>query len=304
MSELFDPKTLADDLTEARAVYARFFAGVRQSDWDKPVHGSPKEWDLHETVAHLCALNGAGLESIKSALAGRPYTFIGLDDRYHFNTYNRKGIDDHMAIQMQTLCGNALGILDEAARIAQSLRPEQAETMIQMPIYNRPVSIAEALSILIFHTGLAHSAQVAEPAGRAPLWMDFSSEFRHRVIGRTIRCFSLLYRLDLGGSLRNTIVFRIDGPEGGEWYVRMSPDAPGSGEGRVPRPGLVIHLREAPVFYHMLTSRFSLPLALLRGDMKLSGDLRLFLRMGGLFSIDTRPRAPRRDRPVAATQGA
>ncbi len=291
MDELFSSKALAGDLFELRQVYSGFFAAIRTSDWDKPVKGSPQQWNLHEAVAHLCALNGAGLESIKNGLRRQPYTFVGLDDRYHFNSYNRKGIDDHLAIPMKELCSQALGILDEAERIARALRPEQAETPLQMPIYNRPVLLAEALSIIIFHTGLAHTAQIAEPAGWPPLWTRLSPEFLHRVIGRTMRCFSLLYRVDLGGSLRGTIVFRIDGPDGGEWYLKLAPDVPDSGEGTVEQPGLVIHLRETAAFYQMLTNRFNLPVALITGRMKLSGSLSLFLRMNRLLSIDARPSA-------------
>ncbi len=54
-------------------------------------------------------------------------------------------------------------------------------------------------------------------------------------------------------------------------------------------PGLVIHLRETAVFCQMLTSRINLPLALLRGEIKLRGDLCLFLRMNTLFSVDASP---------------
>ena len=290
MDELFDPKTLAEDLTEVHRIYSRFFTALSGSDWDKPVKGSPKEWDLHETVAHLVALNGAGLESIKHTLRGEPYTFAGLEDRYKFNAWNRKGIDEHLDIPMKDLCAQALNILDEAALIARDLSPDQAKLTAQMPIYNRPVSIAEALSIIIFHAGLAHAAQVAEPVGVPPLWTQHSPEFRHRVIGRVMRAFSLLYRLDIGGSMRDTLVFRIDGPDGGEWYVGLSPDAPTSGEGVVEHPGLVIHLRETAVFCQMLTGRFNLPIGLISGAMKLRGSLRLFLRMNALFSIDARPK--------------
>ncbi len=288
MNEILDPKTLAKDLAEVHQIYSRFFASLKESDWDKPVKGSRKEWNLHETVAHLVALNGAGLESIKHTLRGEPYTFAGLEDRYKFNAYNRKGIDNNLNIPMKELCAKALDIIDEAALIARTLRPDQAKLTARMPIYNRPVTVAEALSIITFHTGLAHSAQVAEPAGVPPLWMQHSPAFRHHVVGRVMRALSLLYRLDFGGILRDTIVFRIDGSDGGEWYVRLSPDAPTSGEDVVEHPGLVIHLRETAVFCQMLTGRFNLPIGLISGAMKLRGDLRLFLRMGDLFSIDAR----------------
>jgi hypothetical protein len=289
MDDIFASKILADDLAEVHQIYARFFAALDESDWDKPVKGSPQEWNLHETVAHLVALNGDGLDSIKHNLLGESYTFVGLDDRSKFNVWNRKGIDDHLHIPLKELCAEALDILDQAALIASSLRPDQANLTAKMPIYNRPVSIAEALSIIAFHAGLAHATQVAEPAGLPPLWTQHSPEFRHRVVRRVMRAFSLLYRLDFGSPLRDTLVFRIDGPDGGEWYVRLSPDAPASGEGPIERPGLVIHLCNTAVFCQLLAGRFNVPIGLITGAMKLRGDLRLFLRMSTLFSIDAKP---------------
>ena len=288
-NKTFDPQTLADDLSEVRRIYAQFFAGLAAAGWDKPVKGGTKEWTLHETVAHLCALNGDGLESIKHTLRGEPYTFVGLESRYHFNAWNRKGIDEHLSMPMNELFAECLSILDEAASIARNLQPGQAELTVQMPIYNRPVKIVEALSIIVFHAGLAHSAQVTEPASVPPLWTQLSPEIRHRIIGRVMRAFSLLYRHDFGGSLRTTLVFRVDGPGGGEWYVELSPEAPTSGEGGVDHPGLVIHLRETAVFCQMLTGRFNLLSGLISGKIKLHGDLRLFRRMSTLFSVDARP---------------
>jgi len=290
LNNTFDPQTIADDLLEVRRIYVEFFAAINSADWDKPVKGSPKEWNLHEAVAHLCALNGDGLESIKYTLRGEPYTFVGLEERYKFNTYTRKGINAHLYLPMKELFTEHLGILEEAARISHSLTPDQAKLTARMPIYNRPVSIVEALSIINFHAGLVHTAQVAEPAGVPPLWTQLSPEVRHRLIGRMMRAFSLLYRLDIGGSLRDTIVFRIDGAGGGEWYVKLTPDAPTSGEDVVENPGLVIHMRNTTVFCRMLTGHLNLPLALIRGEMKLRGNLRLFLRMSDLFSLDARPK--------------
>jgi hypothetical protein len=40
-----------------------------------------------------------------------------------------------------------------------------------------------------------------------------------------MRAFSLLYRHDIGGPLRATLVFHVDGPGGGEWYVKLSPES-------------------------------------------------------------------------------
>jgi len=286
LNKTFDPQTIANDLLEVHRIYAEFFADIREADWDRPVKGSPKEWNLHDAIAHLCALNGDGLESIKNTLRGEPYTFVGLEHRYKFNDYNREGIKTHSHLPIKELFNEHLGILEEAARIARNLTPDQAKMTARMPIYNRPVNMVEGLSIINFHAGLVHSAQVAEPAGVPPLWTHLSPEVRHRLIARMMRAFSLLYRIDIGGSMRETIIFHIDGEGGGEWHVKLSPDDPTSGEGTVENPSLVIHMRDTSVFCQMFTARLNVPLALLLGAIKLHGNLSLFFRLGDFLSID------------------
>ena len=303
MNTTFDPQALADDLTEINRIYSRFFATLDESSWDKPAKGGPKEWTLHETVAHLCALHGTGLESIKHALRGEPYAYVGLDNRYQLNAYNRRGIDDLLHVPRKELFARFLDIHDEAARIARDLRPDQAELLTSpMPFYNRHLSVVEALGILTFHAGLIHTAQVAEPAGVTPLWEQLSPEIRHRLIGRVMRAFSLLYRSDIGGSLNATLIFLVDGPGGGEWYVNLSPNVSTSGEGAVDHPNLVIHLRDTTVFCQMLTGRFNLPVGLISGRMKLRGDLRLFLRMDTLFSVDAMPKIVANEKTLSTPQ--
>jgi hypothetical protein len=281
----FSPQSLASDLCEVHRIYAGFFAALHEEDWEKPAKRGPQEWNLHETVAHLCALTGAGLESIEHTLRGEIYTFAGLEDRYQFKAYNRRGIDEHLSLPVKDLSAKFLGILDRAAYIAGQLDEQQAQIAAEMPVDNRPVKIVEALGIMMFHAGLHHSAQVAEPAGLPPLWVQLSPEVRHRVVGRVLRALSLLYRQDLGGDLQAVFAFRIDGPGGGSWYVQVSPEAAGSVEGWADRPSLTIHLLSTDVFCRMFTGRINLPIALLTGQMKMRGDLRLFPRMGSLFSV-------------------
>lgn len=285
-SETFDPQTLANDLCEVQRIYAEFFARLSEADWDKPAKGGSKEWNLHETVAHLCALNGDGLESIQCALQREPFEFEGLNDRTQFNAYNRRGIEKHLSLPMEDLCAKFLDILGQAANISRSLLPTQKEITSEMPIYNRPTKVIEGLSIIMFHAGLHHTAQVAEPAGVSPLWRHLSPEIRHRVIGRVMRALSLLYRQDLGQDLRAVIAFQVDGPGGGRWYVDVSSESCNSGEGEVENPNLTIHLRNTDIFCKMFTARLNLPLALLSGQMKLRGNLLLFTRFGSLFKVD------------------
>jgi hypothetical protein len=300
MDKTFDPQTIAEDLAEVSRIYARFFANLDETIWDKPAKGGPQEWTLHETVAHLSAFHGAGLESMQHALRGDPYTFNGFDSRYELNAYNRQGINALLGLPMEALFTKFLDIHSEIANIASSLRPDQTGLTSKMAAYNRPVSMVESLGIVSFHAGLIHAAQAAEPARVPPLWTQLSPEIRHRLIGRMMRAFSLLYRFDLGGSLRNSLVFRVGGPGGGEWYVKFAPEAASSGEGGVEHPGLVIDLRDTSVFCQMLTGRFNLPTGLISGRMKLRGDLRLFLRMDTMFSVDARPKGEKPARTALA----
>lgn len=107
---------------------------------------------------------------------------------FQLNAYNRKGIDDNLHISLKELFAKFLDIHDEAARIARDLRPDQAGLLTSpMPFHNRPLSVVEALGIMIFHAGVIHTAQVVEPAGVTPLWKQLSPEIRHGLIGRVMR---------------------------------------------------------------------------------------------------------------------
>ena len=285
----FAPMILADDLRDLHRIYTRFFDSMDTTEWDRPARRGSNQWTLHETIAHLCALNGAGLESVTHSLRGESYTFRGLDNRYQFKTYKRKGIDDHLGTAVDALFTEFFRIHDGAADIARNLQAGQSELTVVTPIYNRPARIVEILAFMIMHIGLIHSAQVAEPAGVPPLWTLLPPALRHRMVERAMRAMSLLYRHDIGGSLRAVLAFRVDGPGGGQWYVDLSPEAVTSGEGVSKSPALVLRFHETDDFCRMLTKRMSLPLALITGKLKLRGDLRLFMRMSKLFSEDARP---------------
>jgi hypothetical protein len=60
-----------------------------------------------------------------------------------------------------------------------------------------PLILADDINEVL-HTGLHHTAQVAEPAGVAPLWQQLSPEIVQRIICRVMCALSLLYRYDLG----------------------------------------------------------------------------------------------------------
>lgn len=282
----FDPPVLAADLAAVRAIYASFFAQLPTGAWDQPLKRGAGEWTLRETVAHLCALTGAGLESIEAALHGVPYHFDGLADRFQFGAFNQRGIDAHLPLPGPALAAEFLGLLDQASAIASQRPAWQLQATASMPIYNRPLTLVEALCIIQFHAALNHAAQVAEPAGLPPLWTRLAPDACHRVIARTLRALSLLYRTDLGRGLQATFAFRVGGAGGGHWHIAVSPEGATSGEGAPADPSLTLAAADTATFCQMFTGRLNLPLTLLTRRLRLGGDLRLFARMGSLFSVD------------------
>ena len=123
----FDSQYLAADLLEVCRIYADFFNNLSDDEWERPIKGKGDAWNLEETVAHLCALNGAGLNSLKARLQEETYIFVGLDSRYQFNAYNRLGINDNLNLSREDLCAKLLDILQESAAIARSLQPGEVD---------------------------------------------------------------------------------------------------------------------------------------------------------------------------------
>jgi hypothetical protein len=66
-----------------------------------------------------------------------------------------------------------------------------------------------------------------------------------------------LFSIYLGGELRAVFAFRVDGPGGGNWYVRVSPSASESGSGPPERAGLTLHLRSTDMFCERCSRAYS-----------------------------------------------
>jgi hypothetical protein len=288
--DILDPQTLAADLRIIREAYVSLFASIDREALARTGRADHGGWTMREVAAHLGALNGAGIESVRHTLRGEDYRFEGLDDRYHFNAYNRAGIDQSLAAGTAFSLDRAVAVLADGEHIAEVLSVAQAATTAPLPIYNRRVRVDETLSIEALHSGLLHSAQIADPAGVPPLWSQFDEGVQHRLISRLMLAFSLLYRLDLADGLRDTVAFRVGGPGGGEWYLDLRPDGADWHEAPLAHPGLSVRMRSTATLFRMATQRIRMPVALATGEVRVSGHLRLFTGLGRLTSVDARPK--------------
>jgi hypothetical protein len=302
-NDILDPQILAGDLRLIREAYADLFASLDQEALSRTGRSDRGGWTMREVAAHLGALNGAGIESIRHTLRGESYRFEGLDDRYRFDAYNRTGIDRSLAAGTAWALDSAVAVLDDGERIARGLTSVQAATTAPLPIYNRRVRVDETLSIEALHSGLLHSAQIADPAGVPPLWTRFDEAVQHRLASRLMLAFSLLYRVDLADGLRDTVAFRVGGAGGGEWYLDLRPDGADWHEAPLARPGLSIRMRSTATLFRMATHRIRMPVALATGEVRVGGHHRLFTSLGRLTSVDARPRhATSRGSPASSTR--
>lgn len=284
----FEAETLAEDLVQVRQIYTDFFQGLSDEGWRVPQKNGDHEWNTREVVAHLGALNQLLQDCIQAALHGEGISDPALPDRFAFERFNRLKIDERIILPVESLQTAFLEALSQSIETARSLRPEDLDCTVALPIYNRPVSVGEMLGIQVFHSGFIHAAQVAEPAGVSPLWTHLPAEVRHRVITRFARALSLLYRQDLGGELRAVLALQVAGEGGGSWYVELSPEVPGSEEGQVVRPDLSLWFRDTATLFRMFTGRLNIIGTILTRRLRIKGDVRLFLRMGKLFSVGAR----------------
>ena len=286
MNDAFVADALVRDLTRVREIYSDFFSRLTAADWRYPDQNGDEEWNLREVVAHLGALTQLGQDSIKAALRGQTIAFPGLPNRFRFSHFNRQQIDERLDYAPASLFDGFLDALSRSVETARTLTPRELARTVELPIYNRPVRVDELLGIQIMHPGLTHAAQVAEPAGLAPLWTQMDPAMRCRTISRVTRALSLLYRQDLGGRLEAVLAFQVGGAGGGQWYVVLSPDQARSGIGAVGKPDLTLSFRDTALFFRMFTGRLNLLGALFSGRLRPRGDLRLFLRFRSLFSVD------------------
>lgn len=282
----FEAETLAADLAQVHDIYSAFFSALTAADWKHPQPGANGEWNLREVVAHLGALTELGQESIEAALRGEAMAVPGLSNRFQFSAFNRQKINERLELAPEVLSSSFLDALSRSIDTAAAVSPRELDCTVSLPIYNQPVRVRELLGIQVMHPGITHAAQVAEPAGVAPLWKRLTVDGRRRTIGRVVRALSLLYRTDLGGDLQAAVVFKVGGEGGGTWHAIFTPQNARSGTGAVTNADLTLSFGDAVHFCQMFTKRLNLLRGMLSGSFRPRGNLRLFFRFRSLFSVD------------------
>jgi len=278
----FQPELLAADFAFVRRVLADFIAARSPEDWGRKTERRAKGWTLHQTLAHLAATAEVLYQATENTLRGLPVSFP-LSRRTELAAFNERSIAERLQISPRNLGETLFAVLERCAERCASLSSRELALTIPAPFYNRPLAVAEALGWQLIHPGMVHAAQLANGAGVAPLWVQYSPELMHRQITRLLSIMSHSYWPERGGDLRASINFVVSGPGGGRWHVTAAPDGGEAGEGATPRPALTVWTRSANSLCRLMMSQVSIVGAMMRGQMLAWGNYGLGFKIPYLF---------------------
>ena len=282
-TDAFAPYTLAADLLELGHLFANLFERLGAPDWARHTEGASRGWTLRETVAHLDAVALAYQCCVVAALEGRPARLEAMERREDLPRWNQREIAARAAIPVERICASFLTTLREAARLAAQLNVSELARSVATPIYSGATSVATLLGAQAAHAGLVHAAQVANGAQVKPLWRENRPALLYRQISRFFRLSGHSYWPERGGQLRATIAFAAEGSGGGEWYLAITPGEALGHTGAAAHADLSFHFANVDLLCRALTLQSGLVDALLRGKIRVRGDLGLAARFPKLF---------------------
>lgn len=276
---------LIADLLMLTRLLPTFFEDIEPGVWQqRGKHVRASEWTLHQTVAHLAAAAEFYRSALRLALAHETLVTPDFQQRRDLPAVNQQEIQKRQRLQPPELIGTLKQALVDTVEIAQQLTPEQCSWPVKVPVFNRPLTLFELLEMQVTHPAMVHAAQIARPAGKAPLWREYEALVLHRMLTRFFRLMSLVYWPERGGNLRATVQFLVAGTAGGEWYIDISPEDCQSYEGRASKPRLTLWAANADTLCSLFTNQIRLGQALLHRKLSVRGDLLLALRLASLFS--------------------
>lgn len=276
---------IIEDLRALAELLPAFLEDVDPRLWRlREPGGQTSAWTLHQTVAHLAAAAEYYRSALELALQRKALIFPGFQQRQDLPAVNQREIQQRQHLQPAELITALVQALQDTITLAQQLTPDQLAWPVQIPVFNRPLTIFELLEMQAMHPGMIHAAQIARPAGKPPLWRTYSTPLLHRMLERWFRLLSLTYWPERGGKLRASIQFCIAGTAGGEWFVSIAPEQSTAGKGRTLKPRVTIQAASADALCLLFTQQIGMGQALLSRKISVRGDLFLATKFAALFS--------------------
>jgi hypothetical protein len=242
-----------------------------------------KEWTFHQTLAHVTAAAEFYQQALEITLSGTTFS-PQMQKRTDLPAINDHEIAARQHLTRHALTQDLLRAFKQTAQRVQTLTPEALTQQVNVPLFNRPLTIAEILDMQLVHPGVLHAAQLTNGVGMKPLWVHCTSELMHHQITRLFQTMALVYWPERGGDLQASINFIIGGQGGGRWSLTIQPSGGSYSEHTVRHAALTIWARNTHALCQFVTNQESALSALWKGKLLIWGDMRLGLKLSWLFS--------------------
>lgn len=275
---------IQQDFREFYDIAQKFWKPIPDEAYARRTGTREKDWTLLETLAHLLSFAQLLNRAVDAALRDEKLDLNGVSQREDLLAWNTKEIARLSQAPSNALIMRFLKELEQAGNSLHTLTPEQSETMVFVPFYNRPARVIDFIEWQLSHAGVIHAAQVTRPLEQAPLWEGYSPDFKHRILERFTRHFSMAYWQDYGSEESEVINLHIGGASGGDWHLVAASDGGSRGDGVLDDANYDVFFDSSETFFGLFTFHLSFKDAMLAGKVRFASDFRDTMRLLRLFT--------------------
>ncbi|NDJ34449.1 MAG: hypothetical protein GYB64_07245 [Chloroflexi bacterium] len=268
----------AADIAELIACLRDYAAGP--VDWDQHTGDRPKDWNRHETLAHLVSVAVVFNRAAEAARDGSPLVIEGITRREDLRAWNTTQIAHFVQDAPSALLDRLEAELRRSATLHDTMPPEAHDRTAFLRIYNHPARAIDFLDWQLSHAAAVHAAQITRPA--LPLWQSFSEGLIARNVDRFMRHFRVAYWPEYGGGEHVALDFAVNSV--GTWHLTAAPSGGGGGKGPHPHADHRLVFARPEVLFAVFTRHTLLPDALRGGDLTITGDARTALDVLSRFT--------------------
>ena len=259
---------------------------LNDGDWQGRTPGS--KWSARDYLAHL--VNNEEKEILPTtshSIAGEAVEIPGLASRLDIDAFNQAGVDSLADLTTAEVLERLRAAFQSHIQMLEGLIDED----LKRPAYNAGLrgeaTIADLFSIGFLHLPVHYQdiRRAVRRSRRLPHWMELASPAEaHEALSQAFAIMPLFYWPEIGGDLRATYLFDLEGEGGGQWWVAIEGGECTSGEGLPAQTDC--RFRTRPAYWMDLQTKELNPLwALLSRRLRIGGKMGLALKLDKLFAI-------------------
>ncbi|MGB1288833.1 MAG: hypothetical protein ACPG7F_20035 [Aggregatilineales bacterium] len=277
---------LAEDARCLKQILEAFILQMPATSWGKYTEKNNTGWTFHQTVAHVVAVMEGFTSLIESALSdGTSKGIPGLEVPGDFARWNTNQIQRLQTIPIKGLENALIDGIERIIYFAETLSDDKLVVSLNLPIYNQNFTIYQALVWQLMHTGLVHGGQITRVQNAETLWMQFPVAMLRRLIVTFMDYQGYIYHPPKDTDSPVTIHYIICGEEGGRWQLELTAADASLSEELLSKADIVFRFRNIYAFCRLMTFEIPPFSAIFRGEMLMTGNIRLALRLPDLLQV-------------------